>query len=278
MRYLKRFGTALAAMATLLAGVAVSAPMSPQQIFGNWEVAGLLVTDGVSNSQRSMNPDDARVVGRKYSFRRDSVTFSNYLFRCTLDTSLAKKTFSIKTLFAEERLPKPKLVRDRFYRRAAQYALGPLAREQITIYAYQCTDLKNSLTQTGNWFAVTKDSIIWPDAPDALVIMKRQPTLNTKEQVTFCALANSASDKTICADREMWLMKHYTEIVHECAIAYTRQSPDEMRDDLNAYIAERDACEGGRDCIYSVLQEHVSILGQRVASVPDCVEFKKNKQ
>ena len=266
--------------ALVLSSAVAAAPasVSPLQFLGDWEATRLIVTDGFSNSQRSMNPDDARIVGRKYSFQSDTVTFSNYTFRCTLDTSIANKTFSMKVLFAGERTPKPKLVRDRFYRSASQYALGPLARERITIYAYRCTAQNSSLTQTGNWFAVTKDSIIWPEASDALVIMKRQPNVKPKEQIAFCNAAQTASDKTICADREMWLMKTYADTVHDCAIAYTRQLPEKMREDLNAFVAKREACEGARDCIYSVLQEHVSILGQRVASVPDCLELKKEKK
>jgi hypothetical protein len=265
------------AFVAILSSAAEATPLKPSQIFGDWEVTQLLVTDGVSNSQRSMNPDDARMVGRKYSFRPDSVIYLNEPERCTLDASLAKKTLSIKALFAGERLPKPNLVRDRFYRRAAQYALGPLLREQIAVYAYRCVDRETRLNQMGNWFAVTKDTIIWPEAPDAFVIMKRQPTAKTKEQTAFCSTATIASDKTICADRELWLMKKYTEAVHECAIAYDLQSPKGMRDDLDAYVAKRDACEGARSCVYSTLQEHVSILGQRVASAPDCLDLKQKK-
>ena len=240
----------------------------------------MLVTDGVSNSQRSMKPDDANVMGRKYSFQMNAVTFNNEEIRCKLDTSLAKRTYGIKTLFADERLPRPKIIRDRFYRRTAQYALGPLAAEPVTIYAYRCDKTDNRETQlnnSSNWFAATKDTIIWPLGPDALVLLKRPPTHPSAEQTAFCNVANSASDKTICADREMWRMLVFTETVHDCAIGFERRAPDQLRARLDAYVTKRTACEGTRSCVYSVLDEHASILAQSIPSVQDCLDLKTTK-
>jgi hypothetical protein len=91
----------------------------------------------------------------------------------------------MKTLFADERASKPHLIHERFYRRVAQYALGSLEREPIVIYAYRCANREARLNQMGNWFAVTKDTIVWPEAPDALVIMKRQPTTQTRNKLHF---------------------------------------------------------------------------------------------
>jgi hypothetical protein len=277
----RRVHIALAILATLWAGMIFAAPMSPQQIFGDWEIVGLLATEGFSNSKRFMSPDDPQVMGRKYSFQIDSIKFDNESKRCKLDTSLARRTFSIKTLFAEERLKRPKLIRDRFYRRAAQYALGSLARESVRIYAYQCEKTDGSETQinnTGNWFAATKDTVIWPLASDALVIMKRPPTTQTAEQKAFCESAINASDKTICADREMWLMKSFTDTVRECAVAYELRTPDKLRQQIDVFVARRDACEGARSCVYSALDSHASLLAQYVHSVPDCLELKKEKK
>ncbi len=265
----------------LLSTGAVAAPVPPSKIFGDWEVIRLLVPKGFSNSQRSMNPDDGRVVGRKYSFQANAVIIGNEAESCKLDTSLARQTLPIKALFAEERLPRPKLIRDRFYRRAAHYALGTLARESVTIYRYRCEkkndDLEIMVNSTGNWFAASKGTIIWPLAPDALVVMKRQPTQPTAEQAAYCGTATLASDKTICGDREMWLMKVYTETARDCAIAYDLRSPNEMRKELDAYVNKRNACEGVRTCVYEVLSEHASILGQRVPSVSDCLDLKQKK-
>jgi hypothetical protein len=73
-------------------------------------------------------------------------------------------------------------------------------------------------------------------------------------------------------------MKTYTEVAHECAVASDLRSPNERREQLDAYVAKRAACEGRRNCIYSALQEHVSVLGQRVPSVADCVALKQEKK
>jgi hypothetical protein len=276
-----RLGAALVAVVKLFVGTVSATPMSPQQVLGDWEITGLLVTDGFSNSKRSMKPDDAYVMGRKYSFQTDSVTYDNETKRCKLDTSLARQTFPIKALFAEERIPRPKLIRDRFYRRAAQYALGSLAKESVTIYAYQCAKVGDKETRrnnTGNWFAATKDTIIWPLAPDALVLMKRQPSAQTAEQKSFCESATLASDKLICADREMWLMKVFTEAVHECAVRVELRTPDELRVELDAYANKRKACEGNRDCVYDALNQHVNLLAQSIPSVVDCAELMKKSR
>lgn len=241
----------------------------------------MLPTAGFSNSQRFMNPDDPQVMGRKYSFQADSVTYDNETKRCKLDASLARQTFPMRALFAEEPIPRPKIIQKRFYRRAAQYELGALARESVRIYAYQCEKIDGNDTKinnTGNWFAATQDTIIWPLASDALVVMKRQPTRPTTEQTAFCNTATHASDKTICADREMWLMKTFTDISRECAIAYELRTPDTLRQQIDVFVAKRNACEGARACVYAALDSHVSLLAQYVHSVPDCLELKKEKK
>jgi hypothetical protein len=281
VHYQHRRSMALAVATLLWSGVALAAPMTPRQVLGDWEITGLLVTDGFSNSKRSMKPNDAYVMGRKYSFQTDSVTYDNETKRCKLDTSLARQTFPIKALFAEERMPRPKLIRDRFYRRAAQYALGSLARESVRIYAYQCEKTDGSETQlnnTGNWFAVTKDTIIWPLGSDALVTMKRQPTQPTVEQTSFCNSATSANDKTICADREMWLMKVFTETVRDCAIHFELRTPDELRERLNTYAAKRNACDGTSSCLYDALSEHAYLLAQKIPSLEQCRELALEKK
>ena len=274
---------ALFASALLWCGAASAAanqPVVPSQIFGDWEVTRLLVPDGFSNSQRLMKPDDATVMGRKFTFQANSLTYNNEETHCKLDTSLAKRTHSIKTLFADERIPRPKIIRDRFYRRATHYALGPLAAERATIYAYRCaktSDGETQLNNSGNWFAATRDTIIWPLAPDALVVLKRLPTQPTAEQVAFCKVATIASDKTICADREMWLMKVFTETVRDCAVAFEKRTPDKLRAQLDAYVARRSACEGVRTCVYEVLDEHASILAQSTPSTQYCLDLTTKK-
>jgi hypothetical protein len=281
VRYQRRPEAALAVVVALWMGAASSAPMSPQQVLGDWEITGLLATAGFSNSQRFMSPDDPQMMGRKYSFQVDSVTYDNETKRCKLDASLARQTFPMKALFADERIPRPKIIRDRFYRRAAQYALGPLARETVRIYAYHCEktdDRATQLNNTGNWFAATRDTIIWPLASDALVLMKRQPTRPTVEQAAFCSAAINASDKTVCADREMWLMKTFTDTVRECAIAYELRTPDKLRQQIDTFIAQRNACEGAQSCVYDALNAHSSLLAQYVHSLPDCLELKKQKK
>jgi hypothetical protein len=276
-RYLCRIGALLTVSITLSLEIAIAAPMSPQQVLGDWEITAVLVTDGFSNSKRSMRPNDPYVMGRKYRFQTDSVTYDNETKRCKLDTSMAREAFPMKALFIQERKARPKLIRDRFYRRAAQYALGSLGGELIAIYAYRCETTDNvelQLNNSGNWFAATKDTIIWPLASDALVLMKRQPTQPTTEQALICNDVTQASDKIICDDREMWLMKKFTEIVRDCAIARGVKNSTELRERLDAFVVRRNACDGVRSCVYETLSEHAYLLAQKIPSVAQCLELK----
>lgn len=270
---------ALCCAALMTTSFAAAAPVAPAQVLGDWEVTRLLVPDGFSNSQRFMKPDDARVMGRKYTLQMKSVTYNDELTECTLDSTLAKQTFPIKTLFADERTARPKIMGRPFYRRARHYALGSLAREHVTIYAYRCgttADGSNpQINNTGNWFAATRDTIIWPLAPDALLLLKRQPTKATAEQAAFCASATLPSDKTLCADREMWLMKEFTDTYRDCAMPLAPGPSEPLRAQLDAYVAQRNACDGVRACVYSALDEQASLLAQSIHSKEQCTESKK---
>lgn len=263
----------LTASFALLSGgpSASAAAIKPQPFFGDWEATQLLVPSGVSNAQRSMNADDANVIGNKYSFQRNSVTRILGSDECTLDTSLARHRFSVNALFAGSGLPRPQLVQRRFEQRAEHYALGALAREPITVYAYRCKDQDTRLNSMGNWFAVSKEAIIWPQAPDALVLLKRAPSKPTVAQVASCGHVTLAADRVICADRELWLMRTYTEAVRQCAISNAPPALANLGELLDSYVAKRNKCESDRECIVYTLQEHVGVLAQRVPSTADCL-------
>lgn len=258
---------------------ATATPVKVQQILGDWEATQVLVTSGESNSQRFMNPDDANVVGRKYGFQLKTFTQILSVDECTMDTSQSGKAFPIKTLFAAEGLKRPSLVKDRFYGRMSQYELGDLKNAEVTIYAYKCKESDPSvrLNEMGNWFAAADDTIIWPFAPDALVILKRQPTEQTSEQSTFCKTAVLASDKVICNERELWSMKRYTELVRSCAIKHTPQRLGNIADKLDSYVLKRTACGDDRECIVHVLQEHVGRVSQFVRLTVECTTQSENQ-
>jgi hypothetical protein len=254
----------------------LAAPVSPSHVLGDWEITRVLVVDVGRDSPGGINADDGREVGRKYSFQAKSVVVDGEYSRCALDTTMARQAFSINTLFAGERSAHSKRLRQSFYGRAAQYDLASLSREPVRIYAYQCKDRGTQINPMGNWFAATKDTIVWPLGLGALAVMKRPPTVRPAAQVAFCAAATVASDKTICQDRELWLMKSYTETVDACAMVERgSRTLDERRGQLDAYVAQRNGCEGDRSCIFYALREHAAILGQSVPSVAECVKATK---
>jgi hypothetical protein len=249
---------------------------APSAIFGDWEVTQVLVIDVGRDSPGGVNPDDGREVGRKYSLHMNRIVQDNEEQSCKLDTSIAKRTVPIKVLFAGEGLQRPKIIRERLHRRAAEYGVDFATNKSITVYAYRCKNKELQLNPMGNWFAATHDTVIWPLGLGALAIMKRQPTTPTTAQIQFCKEASSKSDKTICADRELWLMKSYTETVRDCAItARGSRTLAERRDQLNAYVEQRNRCEGDQKCVFNVLREHASIVGQSVPSVSECTALTK---
>ena len=264
-----------------VASPASALPMTPSQVLGDWEVTRLLVPDGFSNMRRFMKPDDANMMGRKYTFQQKSVTYNDETTACTFDASQSKRIVPMKALFAGDGVARPKLIRDRFYRRMKHYALGSLAQERVAIYAYHCpvTDNDNGqINNSGNWFAATRDTIIWPQSPDALVLLKRQPTKPTAEQAKFCASVTSPSDKIVCTDREMWLMKVFTDTYRDCGEPIAPGPPDELRAELDSLVVKRNACNGERKCVYTTLDEHASLLAQMIASTEQCDEAKKKQQ
>jgi hypothetical protein len=254
----------------------LAAPVSSSHVIGDWETTRVLVVDVGRDSPGGINPDDGREVGRKYSFQATSAVVDGESTACALNITMARQAFSINTLFAGERLARSKLVRQRLYGRAAEYDLASLSREPVTIYAYQCKVRGTQLNPMGNWFAATKDTVIWPLGLGALAVMKRPPAGRPAAQLAFCAAATRASDKTICEDRELWLMKTYTETVDACAIVERgSRTLEERRGQLDSYITQRNRCAGERSCIFYALREHAAILGQSVPSVAECVKATK---
>jgi hypothetical protein len=264
---------------TLVVARSAMSAAAPSAIFGDWEVTQVLVIDVGRDSPGGINPDDGREIGRKYSLHVNHIVQDNEEQSCTLDRSLAQRTFPIKVLFAGEGLQRPKIIRQRLYRRASEYALGVATTRPITVYAYRCKDKELQLNTMGNWFAAADDTLFWPLGLGALAVLKRQPTKPTTAQAQFCKEASRMSDKTICADRELWLMKNYTEIVGDCAIAARgTRTLAERQSQLNAYVEQRNRCEGDQKCVFNALREHASIVGQSVPSVAECLESKREKK
>jgi hypothetical protein len=266
----------------LIIGYTNAKPVEADQVFGDWEIVRVLVPEGVANGQRFMRPDDPQLMGRKYSFGAKTFMRRNEEIQCTLDVSQAHQKFKVKSLFALERTASPKLVRDRFDKKPKDFFVGPklasFLTESVAIYAYRCVtkdDREIQINPMGNWFARSQTTIIWPLAPDAFALLKKQPVIKVKAQQTFCETASSPSDKTICEDRELWLMKDFTDAFTACAIDRSANSKEALRDALAELLLKRDACAGLKQCVYAVLSQHKTRVAENIPSGNGCAEGVK---
>jgi hypothetical protein len=224
-------------------------PVPPNQILGAWETIQVLVSDRMRNVDLIYLEGDSRLIGRKYGLHAHEVVELRSITKCRLNTSLANRTFPLKTIFATSQIARPTIIRERLAHAIENYGSGqllPLANLPVTLYSYKCSG-REKLGEMGNWFAATHDRIFWPLMAGTLAVLQKQPKDKTPEQVVFCKTATLASDKVICSDRELWLMKQHTDSVRACAIA--ESSNKKMRSILEQYVVERQRCEGDRECI-----------------------------
>lgn len=107
--------------------------------------------------------------------------------------------------------------------------------------------------------------MLLPYQPDALVLLQRPPSAASADarQLSYCKEAVSASDKTICADRELWLMHGFTQSARERAQSQRPEINAALEKSVAQLMQRRQACNGERNCLYDVLDEHVAMLVQR---------------
>jgi hypothetical protein len=268
-------------------------PVNQTDIIGRWEVGSLLRTSSMSVMQLTPMIDSS-LLGRQYDFQLNAFTVLNATFDCKLNTSQAKLAVPMRALFEGERLHRPKLITRPLYGRAKGWALrealGKLANQSITIFAYTDCYVSDSKAKDGShsrfaavgdaavapqWFAAVGDKILIPYTYDALLILQRPPKQRPPEHVAFCEAAKTANDKLICEDREMWLMHQYGKHTTACSLDMdnSRQHAETHPYELQL-IKKRDACNGERNCLWQALFNYNLAVSQNVPWMYKCVNGK----
>ena len=251
------------------------------------------------NAQWSMREDDPRLMARTLRITADTVDFAGKR-SCALMPMAGGQNLPMKALFAKEnRVKRPTKMKEMLYGRLQNYEIGkqradpksgysqlphPVGRignhelaqlsgRPVNLLQTRCTDRDGTFFSGFNWIAVVPGpskseksaTLLLPYQPDALMILRRAPNspVPDRDQLEFCKSALSASDKAICASRQLWLMHAYTLSAQK----YAASSLPSVQSELEAGVAEslqkRGACSGDELCLYDVLDEHIGKLVQR---------------
>ena len=244
-------------------------------LYGEWEVTRVLMTGGMQ-PQWSMREDDPRLMARTLRIDTIGVEFRHVVSSCVAQPMVGAQKLSMKTLFAKESgVKRPIAMKGRAYGRVANYDLGSLRNQSVALLQLRCKDPEKTFLAEANWIAATADAtkkspttLLMAYQPDALLVLQRvvndsSATGADPKRADYCAKAQSASQKTICNERELWRMHTYSELARARA-----QSPRaEVNAAIDANVADlmqkREDCKGARDCLYGVLDRHIEVLVQR---------------
>jgi hypothetical protein len=243
---------------------------------GRWEIVDTMHTSKLSRRDVGTEERSVGTMGRVYDFQQDYVIDFGNKLACRFDPDKAGLRVPIAALFQKESASKqaPAWISYKFRDRVRNYRLGSLAHSTVALYRYKCqrSDPENRpvrLNSAGNWLAVVGDIMIFPSSDEWLFILKRPPKERVPEHSAFCAQASSANDKTICEDREMWLMNSVASNYTDCMLKDRTLPAIAQRDEEFADLALRkQACVGNRNCLYRLLEEWVGSIA-RYSSRPD---------
>jgi hypothetical protein len=234
-------------------------------ITGEWQVIRLLVAGG---SKQTLRPDDPTLKERSFYFERDGFTFSNDKKKCRIDESLSKRKFLTKSLFEKSGVPSPRLIKKALDPKLLSDATILLPAQLATVYAYHCE--AGAINGAGDWFAVIGNLIVWPLAPDALLLLKRPALLTTTQLHQLCQDKVAADEKIICADREMRAMKAFVDKYSQCAIIRAESNQDALTVRLENLQIRRRACLESKACIYQALDESFTEVANSIPPVEYC--------
>jgi hypothetical protein len=238
---------------------------------GDWEVTRVLMTDGMQ-PQWSMREDDPRLMARTLHLGPDGVRFRNTDFNCSvLQTS--DQPQALRSLFSKSAAStkRPPSIHGTLYGRAHDYELGSLKGRAIQLLEVHCKPDSHNLVAEANWLALTippsasSAALLMPYQPDTLLVLRRtQPGAHSDAaQASYCVQATSASDKAICADRQLWRMYTYTLSALQRAHSPRPEINEALTQDVAEQLQKRQACQGNTQCLYEVLDRHIELLVQR---------------
>ncbi len=244
-------------------------------LLGDWEVTRVLMTKGMQ-PQWSMREDDPRLMGRVLRIEPQSLWFRGADSDCALGPVLSSKIQSMTTLFAKSAEKgggkRAAGMEGYLYGHISHYELGALRAQPVTIREIRCAGKDTKLLAEANWLAKTaaksgsSSAILMAYQPDALLVLRRVPSADASAdaaRVVFCSNAESASEKAICADRQLWIMHGYTESAAKRARSSRADVNAAIDSDIALQLQKRQTCSGNTSCLYEVLDRHIELLVQR---------------
>ena len=292
--------TALCCGVTVAGGLATKVPTQiDPALIGDWEVRRVLMNG--PNAQWSMREDDPRLMARTLRITADSVSFARQR-KCAASPMIGGQNLPMRALFAKgARAKRPAAMKRTLYERLENYEIGAMRPEAehgtidhpvgrignfelsklsgrpVKLLETRCSDRDGTFFSGFNWIAVVSGTlpsskmatVLLPYQPDALLVLRRTPTIVAPgpAQIQYCKSAESASDKAICADRQLWLMQAYTLSAQPFAQPFAHSNLPVVQAQLDARITEalrkRQDCNGDPKCLYEVLDDHIETLVQR---------------
>lgn len=256
----------------------------PKKIFGDWDIAHVLLTRGLSSSPVPPAEGYARLFARSYSFERTGLSYGVDGRPGNLLTTYAKKSLSIKVLFEDEKIKRPAILDGDTLRKSAKdyalkEALGLLADRPITLYVYsdERFPIRDELAVMA--FAAIGDVVLVPDTfnRNMLLVLQRAPKHRSPEHVAFCAKAVSALDKAVCANRKQWKLRHYIDTTTTCALSKPTRAATNLPKEISTALSQLNACQPDHNqCISNALDDHAKLIGSYIPPTKQCVngEYK----
>ncbi len=263
----------------------IAGGVTESTVLGRWEVVDMLTPKGVPRNQINASIDDLTSLGRIYDLQEDFAMYKERKIFCKFDRDLTQRNLPIAALFFDEPASKqaPSWVSTKFNGRMSNYDFRAYSVSKVTVYRYHCSRDKYSgyagnnfeentseddyrLNDVGNWFAATHDMLIMPFTSDGARILKRQPKKRVAEHVGFCAKAISANDRTICGEREIWLMHAINNKIKACVL---EQYP-ERKIPVTELEHELAKCNGARDCVYGFTESIAERIGFSLSMKYSC--------
>ncbi len=215
----------------MIAPSAFSSTLVPRaKVIGDWEVSRVLLTKNTENATPPPPSGYARLIGLKFRVSPSGVTSNWSLNEHTIGIAKAegrslvlrsKVPLSIKALFEDEKVVRPKYFRGFVRGKASDYALSDqidsLVNQSVTLYGYVLDRLQDANPGSVT-FAAVGDVLIMEHDEGELLILRRPPKTRTAEHAIFCESARSDTEKLVCTDRGLWARFHYIQTTLPCAL------------------------------------------------------------
>ena len=259
--------------ALLVTSPATAATGIAPQLLGEWEVTRAIMPQSLSRQQWSMRENDPRLMSRTLVVTSDSVNFQRYEPNCALAQMAGAKNVSMRALFAKEGgLKRPAAMKGLLYGRAIDYELASLKGHTVDLWQVTCKSTDGRKPPFANWIAVSSaasgkaTTLLVPNDYDALLLMRSMPSTDVPlaAQAEFCKQTLSASDKAVCANRQLLRLHSFVQTARARVVSDRQEFNDSIEATNNEQLKQREACNGDTICLYEALDRQLFLLGMNM--------------